>query len=113
MIHMRKAKETKPDADTEQLLKDFEQIVGTGQVEALFQAAGEAGKEPLSAEGHRTAFRRDFAIAVDRYHATLTERELRELLRFKAYATMLQRAIVDFMGEDNYRAMLETFAGSQ
>lgn len=75
----------------------FEAIVGSGKV------------EQIRAQTDSEAFSCDLIAAVHRYHATLKNRELGDLMRFKAQAIERDKAIRQYMGEDNYRSMLSLF----
>ena len=77
------------------LLAGFEAIVGQQAVNVLF------------AERHLKLFRRMLAEAILRYHETEQRRVVEPLIKAHTDMTLRLENIMRFMGEDNYRALME------
>jgi hypothetical protein len=87
--------EMSQDKRTDATLKEFERIVGNGAVAAMF------------ARSTLQLFRQDLAAAIVEYHQ-VKDNAANGALRMAA-GDLAQRIedIRQFMGEDNYRAMME------
>jgi hypothetical protein len=91
---------------TNKVLKEFEAVVGIGTVEALYV-------HTASHETDLQGFRRKFAAAVDKYHMTRLNQSVAALMLANNWQAKLLGRVREFMGADNYRAMLEEFDGSR